>query len=129
MRPALITHVQQINVYFWHCTFFSNLKIKNLSSLGISTLLWWRVCVFYVCFFRHCCIPHLRSLITFLFGLVFDSMYMQLSATRLSQSLQNVIAIEFVIPCCSLLFLQLWILLFTDLNSQKYEAEFWVYFI
>ncbi|KAM9851180.1 olfactory receptor 4B13-like [Aulostomus maculatus] len=47
--------------------------------------------------FMQTCVPHLISLLTFLFVIVFDLMHMRFSATVLPQSLQNLIAIEFVL--------------------------------
>ncbi|XP_047227020.1 olfactory receptor 52K1-like [Girardinichthys multiradiatus] len=47
--------------------------------------------------FMQTCLPHLVSLITFLTVIVFDLLYMRYSSTDLPQSLQNLIAIEFVL--------------------------------
>ncbi|TKS67433.1 Olfactory receptor 2B11 [Collichthys lucidus] len=47
--------------------------------------------------FMQTCVPHLVSLITFLVVIVFDLMYMRFSPTNISQSLQNFIALEFLI--------------------------------
>ncbi|KAM4608706.1 olfactory receptor 52D1-like [Polymixia lowei] len=47
--------------------------------------------------FMQTCIPHLISLITFLVTIVFDLMYMRFGSKHLPQSLQNFIAIEFLI--------------------------------
>ncbi len=47
--------------------------------------------------FMHTCVPHLVSLITFVVTIVFDLMYMRFGATDLPQSLQNFIAIEFLL--------------------------------
>ncbi|CAI5656509.1 unnamed protein product [Oreochromis niloticus] len=47
--------------------------------------------------FMQTCVPHLISLMTFLFVLVFDPVYMIFGSTRLPQSLQNFITIEFLI--------------------------------
>uniref|UniRef100_A0A4W6DIF9 G-protein coupled receptors family 1 profile domain-containing protein n=1 Tax=Lates calcarifer TaxID=8187 RepID=A0A4W6DIF9_LATCA len=47
--------------------------------------------------FMQTCVPHLVSLVTFLFVIVFDLMYMRFGSTDLPQSLQNFIAIEFLL--------------------------------
>ncbi|XP_074514040.1 olfactory receptor 6C1-like [Sebastes fasciatus] len=47
--------------------------------------------------FMQTCVPHLVSLSTFLFVIVFDLMYMRFGSTDLPQSLQNFIAIEFLL--------------------------------
>ncbi|XP_044073707.1 olfactory receptor 142-like [Siniperca chuatsi] len=47
--------------------------------------------------FMQTCVPHLVSLITFLVVIVFDLMYMRFGSTDLPQSLQNFIAIEFLL--------------------------------
>ncbi|XP_076603513.1 olfactory receptor 6E1-like [Chaetodon auriga] len=47
--------------------------------------------------FMQTCVPHLVSLSTFLFTIVFDLMYMRFGSTDLPQSLQNFIAIEFLL--------------------------------
>ncbi|XP_068428849.1 olfactory receptor 4B13-like [Clinocottus analis] len=47
--------------------------------------------------FLQTCVPHLVSLITFLFVIVFDLMYMRFGSTDLPQSNQNFIAIEFLL--------------------------------
>nr|XP_046259515.1 olfactory receptor 142-like [Scatophagus argus] len=47
--------------------------------------------------FMQTCVPHLVSLITFVIALVFDLMYMRFGSTDLPQSLQNFIAIEFLL--------------------------------
>ncbi|XP_039456270.1 olfactory receptor 6N1-like [Oreochromis aureus] len=47
--------------------------------------------------FMQTCVPHLISLITFLSVIVFQYVYLRLDSTDLSQSLQNFIAIEFLI--------------------------------
>nr|XP_046260329.1 olfactory receptor 142-like [Scatophagus argus] len=47
--------------------------------------------------FMQTCVPHLTSLITFLVVIVFDLMYMRFGSTDLPQSLQNFIAIEFLL--------------------------------
>ncbi|XP_030614599.1 olfactory receptor 142-like [Archocentrus centrarchus] len=47
--------------------------------------------------FMQTCVPHLTSLITFLVVIVFDLMYMRFGSTDLPQSLQNLIAIEFLL--------------------------------
>ncbi|XP_070770916.1 olfactory receptor 4B13-like [Enoplosus armatus] len=47
--------------------------------------------------FMQTCVPHLVSLITFLVVIVFDLMYMRFGSTDLPQSLQNIIAIEFLL--------------------------------
>ncbi|XP_056290392.1 olfactory receptor 6B2-like [Pseudoliparis swirei] len=43
------------------------------------------------------CVPHLVSLVTFLVVIVFDLMYMRFGSTDLPQSIQNFIAIEFLL--------------------------------
>uniref|UniRef100_A0A3Q2D701 G-protein coupled receptors family 1 profile domain-containing protein n=1 Tax=Cyprinodon variegatus TaxID=28743 RepID=A0A3Q2D701_CYPVA len=47
--------------------------------------------------FMQTCVPHLISLITFLTVIVFDLMYMRFGSAGLPQSLQNFIAIEFLV--------------------------------
>ncbi|CAI5656513.1 olfactory receptor 6N1-like [Oreochromis niloticus] len=47
--------------------------------------------------FMQTCVPHLTSLITFLIVIVFDLMYMRFGSADLPQSLQNFIAIEFLV--------------------------------
>uniref|UniRef100_A0A8D3CAB6 G-protein coupled receptors family 1 profile domain-containing protein n=1 Tax=Scophthalmus maximus TaxID=52904 RepID=A0A8D3CAB6_SCOMX len=47
--------------------------------------------------FMQTCVPHLISLLTFLVVIVFDLMYMRFGSTDLPQSLQNFIAIEFLL--------------------------------
>ncbi|XP_037646160.1 olfactory receptor 6C1-like [Sebastes umbrosus] len=47
--------------------------------------------------FMQTCVPHLVSLSTFLVVILFDLMYMRLGSTDLPQSLQNFIAIEFLL--------------------------------
>ncbi|XP_030613989.1 olfactory receptor 142-like [Archocentrus centrarchus] len=47
--------------------------------------------------FMQTCVPHLTSLITLLVVIVFDLMYMRFGFTDLPQSLQNLIAIEFLL--------------------------------
>ncbi|XP_040004724.1 olfactory receptor 142-like [Xiphias gladius] len=47
--------------------------------------------------FMQTCVPHLISLITFLVVIVFDLMYMRFGSADLPQSLQNFIAIEFLL--------------------------------
>ncbi|KAM9710271.1 olfactory receptor 4B13-like [Menidia menidia] len=47
--------------------------------------------------FMQTCVPHLTSLITFLVVIVFDLMYMRFGSKDLPQSLQNFIAIEFLL--------------------------------
>ncbi|XP_030285099.1 olfactory receptor 4Q2-like [Sparus aurata] len=47
--------------------------------------------------FMQTCVPHLTSLVTFLIVIVFDLMYMRFGSTDLPQSLQNLIAIEFLL--------------------------------
>ncbi|XP_040057965.2 olfactory receptor 4E1-like [Gasterosteus aculeatus] len=47
--------------------------------------------------FMQTCVPHLISLVTFLVVILFDLMYMRFGSTDLPQSLQNFIAIEFLL--------------------------------
>ncbi|XP_044222177.1 olfactory receptor 6C1-like [Thunnus albacares] len=47
--------------------------------------------------FMQTCVPHLVSLITFLIVIIFDLMYMRFGSRDLPQSLQNFIAIEFLL--------------------------------
>ncbi len=47
--------------------------------------------------FMQTCVPHLVSLVTFVVTIVFDLMYMRFGSTDLPQSLQNFIAIEFLL--------------------------------
>ncbi|XP_051260688.1 olfactory receptor 51B5-like [Dicentrarchus labrax] len=47
--------------------------------------------------FMQTCVPHLVSLITFAITMVFDLMYMRFGATALPQSVENFIAIEFLL--------------------------------
>ncbi|XP_054471680.1 olfactory receptor 6B2-like [Anoplopoma fimbria] len=47
--------------------------------------------------FMQTCVPHLVSLVTFIFAMLFDLMYMRFGSTDLPQSLQNFIAIEFLL--------------------------------
>ncbi|XP_033843229.1 olfactory receptor 4E1-like [Periophthalmus magnuspinnatus] len=47
--------------------------------------------------FMQTCVPHLTSLTTFLFTILYDLMYMRFGSTTIPQSLQNFIAIEFVV--------------------------------
>ncbi|XP_027879059.1 olfactory receptor 142-like [Xiphophorus couchianus] len=47
--------------------------------------------------FMQTCVPHLVSLITFLTVIVFDLMYMRYGSADMPQSLQNFIAIEFLL--------------------------------
>nr|XP_040057965.1 olfactory receptor 4E1-like [Gasterosteus aculeatus aculeatus] len=47
--------------------------------------------------FMQTCVPHLISLVTFLVVILFDLMYMRFGSTNLPQSLQNFIAIEFLL--------------------------------
>ncbi|XP_004575519.2 olfactory receptor 6N1-like [Maylandia zebra] len=47
--------------------------------------------------FMQTCVPHLTSLITFLIVILFDLMYMRFGSADLPQSLQNFIAIEFLV--------------------------------
>ncbi|XP_071382759.1 olfactory receptor 5M5-like [Centroberyx affinis] len=47
--------------------------------------------------FMQTCMPHLISLVTFLITIVFDLMYMRFGSKDLPQSLQNFIAIEFLL--------------------------------
>ncbi|KAM4560841.1 LOW QUALITY PROTEIN: olfactory receptor 2G6-like [Fundulus diaphanus] len=47
--------------------------------------------------FMQTCEPHLISLTTFLTVIVFDLMYMRFGSTEITQSLQNFIAIEFLL--------------------------------
>ncbi|XP_051260686.1 olfactory receptor 142-like isoform X1 [Dicentrarchus labrax] len=47
--------------------------------------------------FMQTCVPHLVSLSTFLVVIVFDLMYMRFGSTDLPQSIQNLIAIEFLL--------------------------------
>ncbi|XP_019945331.2 olfactory receptor 4B13-like [Paralichthys olivaceus] len=47
--------------------------------------------------FMQTCVPHLVSITTFLVVIVFDLMYMRFGSTDLPQSLQNFIAIEFLL--------------------------------
>ncbi|XP_034417934.1 olfactory receptor 6F1-like [Cyclopterus lumpus] len=47
--------------------------------------------------FMQTCVPHLVSLVTFLVVILFDLMYMRLGSTDLPQSIQNFIAIEFLL--------------------------------
>ncbi|KAM8856348.1 olfactory receptor 4E1-like [Spinachia spinachia] len=47
--------------------------------------------------FIQTCVPHLVSLVTFLVVIVFDLMYMRFGSTDFPQSLQNFIAIEFLL--------------------------------
>ncbi|XP_033990503.1 olfactory receptor 6B2-like [Trematomus bernacchii] len=47
--------------------------------------------------FMQTCVPHLTSLITFLVAIVFDLMYMRFGSRDIPQSLQNLIAIEFLL--------------------------------
>ncbi|XP_056289144.1 olfactory receptor 5F1-like [Pseudoliparis swirei] len=47
--------------------------------------------------FMQTCVPHLVSLVTFLVVIVFDLMYMRFGSTYLPQSIQNFIAIEFLL--------------------------------
>ncbi|XP_071382761.1 olfactory receptor 4E1-like [Centroberyx affinis] len=47
--------------------------------------------------FMQTCMPHLISLVTFLITIIFDLMHMRFGSKDLPQSLQNVIAIEFLL--------------------------------
>ncbi|XP_076018057.1 olfactory receptor 10J4-like [Genypterus blacodes] len=47
--------------------------------------------------FTQTCLPHLASLITFLVAILFDVMHMRFGSANSSQSLQNFIAIEFLV--------------------------------
>ncbi|KAM8856341.1 olfactory receptor 4B13-like [Spinachia spinachia] len=47
--------------------------------------------------FMQTCVPHLVSLLTFIVAVLFDLMYMRFGSTGLPQSLQNFIAIEFLL--------------------------------
>ncbi|XP_034417784.1 olfactory receptor 11H6-like [Cyclopterus lumpus] len=47
--------------------------------------------------FMQTCVPHLVSLVTFLVAMLFDLMYMRFGSTDLPQSIQNFIAIEFLL--------------------------------
>ncbi|XP_054471795.1 olfactory receptor 4S2-like [Anoplopoma fimbria] len=47
--------------------------------------------------FMQTCVPHVVSLVTFLFVILFDLMYMRFGSTDLPQSIQNFIAIEFLL--------------------------------
>ncbi|XP_068590635.1 olfactory receptor 4E1-like [Cebidichthys violaceus] len=47
--------------------------------------------------FMQTCVPHLVSLVTFLVVILFDLMYMRFGSTDLPQSIQNFIAIEFLL--------------------------------
>ncbi|KAM8856340.1 olfactory receptor 6E1-like [Spinachia spinachia] len=47
--------------------------------------------------FMQTCVPHLVSLLTFIVAVLFDLMYMRFGSTDLPQSLQNFIAIEFLL--------------------------------
>ncbi|XP_028249719.1 olfactory receptor 142-like [Parambassis ranga] len=47
--------------------------------------------------FMQTCVPHLVSLITFLVVILFDLMYMRFGSTNFPESLQNFIAIEFLL--------------------------------
>ncbi|XP_034417880.1 olfactory receptor 6F1-like [Cyclopterus lumpus] len=47
--------------------------------------------------FIQTCVPHLVSLVTFLVVIVFDLMYLRFGSTDLPQSIQNFIAIEFLL--------------------------------
>ncbi|XP_018537549.1 olfactory receptor 11H6-like [Lates calcarifer] len=47
--------------------------------------------------FMQTCVPHLVSLATFIFVIISDLMYMRFGSTDLPQSLQNFIAIEFLL--------------------------------
>ncbi|XP_044073709.1 olfactory receptor 142-like [Siniperca chuatsi] len=47
--------------------------------------------------FMQTCVPHLTSLVTFVVAVLFDLMYMRFGSTDLPQSLQNFIAIEFLL--------------------------------
>ncbi|XP_059199669.1 olfactory receptor 4B13-like [Centropristis striata] len=47
--------------------------------------------------FMQTCVPHIVSLLTFLVVIVFDLMYMRFGSTNLPQSIQNFIAIEFLL--------------------------------
>ncbi|XP_063744336.1 olfactory receptor 4B13-like [Eleginops maclovinus] len=47
--------------------------------------------------FMQTCVPHLTSLITFLVVILFDLIYMRFGSTDVPQSLQNFIAIEFLL--------------------------------
>ncbi|CAL8341451.1 unnamed protein product [Boreogadus saida] len=47
--------------------------------------------------FMQTCVPHLTCLLTFMSSIVFDTMYMRFGSKNISPSLQNFIAIEFLI--------------------------------
>lgn len=47
--------------------------------------------------FMQTCVPHLVSLITFVVAILFDLMYMRFGSTDLPQSVQNFIALEFLL--------------------------------
>ena len=47
--------------------------------------------------FMQTCVPHLLSLITFLFTLLFDTMNIRYGSKKLPQSLENFVAIEFLV--------------------------------
>ncbi|XP_058508527.1 olfactory receptor 11H4-like [Solea solea] len=47
--------------------------------------------------FMQTCVPHLVSLTTFLLTILFDVMNMRFASTKLPQTLQNVLAIEFLV--------------------------------
>ncbi|XP_072300169.1 olfactory receptor 6C1-like [Eucyclogobius newberryi] len=47
--------------------------------------------------FMQTCMPHVISLTTFLFAIVYDLMYMRFGSSKVPQSLQNFIAIEFLV--------------------------------
>ncbi|KAJ0070052.1 hypothetical protein NL108_000317 [Boleophthalmus pectinirostris] len=47
--------------------------------------------------FMQTCVPHLTSLTTFLFAILYDLMYMRFGSNAIPQSLQNFIAIEFLV--------------------------------
>ncbi|XP_037344780.2 olfactory receptor 11H6-like [Pungitius pungitius] len=47
--------------------------------------------------FMQTCVPHLVSLVTFIFGTLFEYIYLRFSSTDSPQSLQNFISIEFLL--------------------------------
>ncbi|KAF7216137.1 olfactory receptor 4B13-like [Nothobranchius furzeri] len=92
-----------------HSNTFSNVIISYAAiiiyvSHGIF-IMWTYMCLVKTCTrskdnrvrFMQTCVPHLVSLVMFLVVVLFDLMYMRFGSTDLPQSLQNFIALEFLV--------------------------------